>query len=87
MIENRSACRNHRAVESAVKCLSKGHITMSRVDFNRNHVDHKHGASTTRSCGRHLTSNACLKSKKMKNKTGHIMPPCLWEFKDSGQLQ
>ena len=33
MTKNRTACQDHQAEESIVKCLSRGHNRMARVDF------------------------------------------------------
>ena len=49
LLQFRTACQDHQAGESAVKCLSQGHNRMAQVGFEpRDHADHQSGALTTR---------------------------------------
>ena len=40
----KTACHDRHAGKSAVKCLSERHNRMTQVSFERDHVDHNHGA-------------------------------------------
>ena len=50
----RTACQDHPAGESVVICLFQGYNRMTRVGFQRGHVNHNHGASASRPRCRHM---------------------------------